>query len=175
MEQLAEQAGYKFDQTVINKDKRSKYEWIKASKETFNGNMVPLRSILNDAIRPIQQEKSLAESKQAPRHDLSKNQAQMHVAATGRSAANLEALKQNPALAKYPPKALEKLAYWRGIVQERAKQEPPAAQDATLARFDKAAENPALLERLEKIEGQPQEHTTKERDSKTRDRDGQGL
>lgn len=69
MEQLADHAGYKFDRTAIDKDKRSKYEWIKASKETFNGNMEPLRSILNDAIRPIQQGKSLAEGKQAPRHD----------------------------------------------------------------------------------------------------------
>ncbi|MDR3298782.1 MAG: zeta toxin family protein, partial [Candidatus Accumulibacter sp.] len=84
----------------------------------------------------------------APRHDINKNQAEMHVAATERIAANLDAMKQNPALAKHPPEALEKLAYWRGIVQETVKQEPSSAQDVALAKFDKAAENPALLARL---------------------------
>jgi cell filamentation protein len=171
MGQLAEQAGYKFDRTVIDKDERSKHEWNKASKASFHVRMEPLRSILNDAIQPIQQGKSLAEGKQAPRHDLNKNQAQMHVAATERSAANLAALKQNPALAKHPPEALEKLAYWRGIAQEAVKQAPPAAQDVALAKFDKAAEDPALLARLEKSDTQEQAKS----DSKTRERDDYGL
>jgi cell filamentation protein len=36
----------------------------------------------------------------APRHDLNKNQAQMHVAATERVGENIEALKKNPAFLK---------------------------------------------------------------------------
>ncbi|MDR3299060.1 MAG: zeta toxin family protein [Candidatus Accumulibacter sp.] len=109
--------------------------------------------------------------RQAPRHDLNKNQAKMHVAATERIEANLEALKQNPALAKHPPEALEKLAYWHGIAQEAVKHEPPSAQDVALAKFDKAAEVPALLARLEKSDTQEQAKSN----SKTRDRDDYGL
>jgi hypothetical protein len=112
--------------------------------------------------------------RQAPRHDINKNQAEMHVAATERIAANLEVLKQNPALvAKHSPEALEKLAYWRGIAQEDVKQEPSAAQNVALAKFDKAAENPALLARLEKSDSPAQEQAKS--NSKTRDRDDYGL
>ncbi|MDR3298805.1 MAG: hypothetical protein LBU43_02080 [Candidatus Accumulibacter sp.] len=99
----------------------------------------------------------------------------MHVAATERSAANLAALKQNPALAKYPPESLEKLAYWRGIAQESVKQAPPAARDAALAKFDKAAEAPAFLARLEKSDTQEQAKSNSNSNSKTRDRDDHGL
>jgi cell filamentation protein len=95
----------------------------------------------------------------APRHDLDKSQAQMHVAATQRVAENLEALKKNPALAGMSAQALERLAYYRGILQEDVKREIPEVQQAALAKFDRVAESPAFLERLEKND----QEATKER------------
>jgi hypothetical protein len=94
----------------------------------------------------------------------------MHVAATERIAENVEALKKNPALADKSPESLEKLAYWRGILQEDVKREPQAAQDAAVAKFDKAAENPVFLERLEKSDTQAQEQATQERDEQRQER-----
>jgi hypothetical protein len=109
-------------------------------------------------------DKTVEQTRTAPRHDLNKNQAQMHMAATERVAENVEALKRNPALANRSPETLEKLAYFRGILQKDVKREPQAARDAALAKFDKAAESPAFLERLEKSDTQAQERMTKERD-----------
>jgi cell filamentation protein len=113
-------------------------------------------------------DKTVEQTLTAPRHDLDKNQAQMHVAATENVAANLEALKKNPALADKSAEALEKLAFWRGIVQEDVKREPQAAQDVALAKFDKAAENPEFLQRLEKSDNPAQEQTTQERETHQR-------
>jgi cell filamentation protein len=71
MAQLAEQAGYRFDQSVIQDNKDI---WNKASEQSVRGQMEPLKAILNDAIQPIQREQL-------------KDQAQMHVAATENVAA----------------------------------------------------------------------------------------
>jgi hypothetical protein len=112
----------------------------------------------------------------APRHDLNKNQAQIHVAATENVAANLEALKKNPALAGKSAEALEKLAYCRGVLQENIRQEPQAAQDVALAKFDKAAENPEFLQRLEQSEkiSSPEPHH-EQGQNQVRNRDEHGL
>ncbi|GHU32690.1 cell filamentation protein Fic [Betaproteobacteria bacterium] len=48
MVQLAEQAGYTFDQSVI----KNKEAWNKASEQSVHGQMEPLKTILNDAIQP---------------------------------------------------------------------------------------------------------------------------
>jgi hypothetical protein len=125
-----------------------------------------------NSIQPVREraERSVGAETAAPRHDLNKDQAQMHMAATERVAENVEALKRNPALANRSPDALEKLAYFRGILQEDVKREPQAARDAALAKFDKAAESPAFLERLEKSDTQAQEQTTKERNEQRQER-----
>ena len=80
MAQLAKQAGYTLDQSVMQNNK----EWNKASEQSVHGRMEPLKAILNDAIQPIHREQS---------QQLGKDQAQMHTAATERVAANVEALK----------------------------------------------------------------------------------
>jgi phage/plasmid primase-like uncharacterized protein len=116
-----------------------------------------------NSIQPVserQAERAAGAQEAAPRHDMNKNQALMHVAATERQAENVEALKRNPALAGRSAQALEKLAYYRGILQEDVKRASPEAQQAALAKFDRAAENPAFVERLEKSD---QAEATKER------------
>ncbi|MDR2207463.1 MAG: hypothetical protein LBE22_00590 [Azoarcus sp.] len=99
-------------------------------------------------------------SEYAPRHDLNKNQPQLHTVATSSVTANLEELKKNPALADRTPEALEKLAYWRGIVQEMTKLEPENAQTEAISKYDKAAENPDFLEQLEQSDSNAQENAT---------------
>jgi len=108
------------------------------------------------------------ESRYAPRHDLNKNQAQMHATATACMAMNLEELKKNPALANRTPEALEKLAFWRGIVQEMTKHDLKPAQDEALTKYDKAAENPDFLERLERSDSKAQENATHAREEAQR-------
>jgi hypothetical protein len=58
------------------------------------------------------------------------------------------------------PEALEKLAYYRGLLQEDMKREAPEVRQEALAEFDRSAEAPAFLKRLEKSE----EPAAKERD-----------
>jgi cell filamentation protein len=118
-------------------------------------------------------DKTVEQARIAPRHDLNKSQAQIHVAATERMAENLEVLKKNPALAEKSEQALEKLAYYRGILQEDVKRETPEAQQAALTKFDRAAENPAFVERLEKSD-QAQE-ATKEPEQRQERKDEQSL
>ena len=89
------------------------------------------------------------QEQRAPRHDINKNQAQMHIVATEQIPANTVELKRNPALAGLPLEELSRLAYWRGIAKEAAKFDSTASQEETLARFDKAAENTTFLDRLE--------------------------
>jgi phage/plasmid primase-like uncharacterized protein len=98
------------------------------------------------------------------RHDLNKDQARMFVSATKNVAANTSALKQNPAMASKSDEALEKLAFWRGIVQESTKYQPITVQTDALAKFDKAAENPDFLDRLEKSDSNAQENATRTRE-----------
>jgi hypothetical protein len=109
-----------------------------------------------------------AQIKIAPRHDLNKNQAQMHVVGTERLAENIEALKKNPALADRTAEALEKLAYWRGMLHEDFKNHPQAEKEAVLAEFDKAAEDPAIFARLDKSDAPAQELETRVQDKEQR-------
>jgi uncharacterized protein (DUF1800 family) len=88
-------------------------------------------------LKEILAERETQERAAAPRHDLNKN----------------------PALAGLSAQALEMLAYYRGILQEDVKREMPEVQQAALAKFDRAAENPAFVERLEKSD----QAATKER------------
>ena len=103
-----------------------------------------------DGAKFITQNFTREQGRIAPRHDLDKNQAQMHVMAAERVAENVEALKKNPALATQSPEALEKLAYYRGILQEDLKRGTPEARQGALAKFDRAAEEPGFLKRLER-------------------------
>jgi hypothetical protein len=84
--------------------------------------------------------------------NLDKNQPQMHVAATNRAPTHIESLQKNPALTTRPQAELERLAYWRAMTQENIKHESKAVQDAALTRFDKAAEDPGFLKRLDHSE-----------------------
>jgi hypothetical protein len=104
------------------------------------------------------------EQRYAPRHDLNKNQAQLHTVATANVAANLEELKKNPAMVSRTPEALEKLAYWRVIVQEMTKHEPEKTQAEAVAKYDKAAEDPGFLDRLECSDSQAQESASNVRE-----------
>jgi cell filamentation protein len=174
LKDLAAQAGYFLDITRLEANKGA---WYAAMKQGFErGDTSKLkREILNALDVPEKMLEKRLEAQagmerffsemvslsRAPRHDLNKSQAQMHVVATERMAENLAALKKNPALAEKSEQALEKLAYYRGILQEDVKRETPEVQQAKLAKFDHAAENPAFVERLEKSD-QAQE-ATKER------------
>lgn len=116
--------------------------------DKFAGNP-GLLELIQAATRPV----TLA----APRHDPSKDQAQIHTTATVQKAENIEALKRNPSLAGLSAEDLDRLAYWRGVLRESTKTD---AQEATLNKFDRiAAENPAsLLAKLDKSADQPRTH-----------------
>jgi len=97
----------------------------------------------------------------APRHDISKNPAEAHILIVERKAENVVALRQNPELASRAPEDLEKLAYWRGVCQEKVADKDPAARDEALAKFDSEAKNPAFLEALEKAhQPEAKEHSS---------------
>jgi len=162
MKQLAHEAGYRLDVVKMSQDPE---RWNKASNLSRLGKEEELRAILDECISPLREQGKLA-----PRHDISKNQAEMHVVAKEHQAENVEALRQNPKLASRAPDELEKLAYWRGIIQETVKDKPQAYQDAALAQFDKVAEDPAALAQLDKS-NQSQETTQSER-KQSRDDDG---
>lgn len=85
----------------------------------------------------------------APRHDLNKNQAVIHVEATKSINENMKQLQESKRFESLDTKELSRLAYWRGVVMEENKLQPKPAQDEALAKFDKLAENPAFLKKLE--------------------------
>lgn len=89
-----------------------------------------------------------APEQQAPRHDLNKNQANLHAEATKAQEANLQALRQNPAMRDRSPDDLTQLAYWRGVVTEVFASQHESVKAQALMRFDKLAEDPRLLQRL---------------------------
>jgi hypothetical protein len=105
----------------------------------------------------------------APRHDMDRNQAVIHIIAKARIPENIEALKQNPALADRMPKDLGSLAYARGICQEMTKDKPQAVQDEALAKFDKDAESPSYLAKLENR--QASQETAQAQTSRKQERD----
>lgn len=129
----------------------------------------PIKRIFSGMARPARDQ-----GLYAPRHDLDKNPAQIHVNAMGRLAENLGALKQNPALSRMPAETLEKMAYFRGIAQEGQRYESPEAQHAALSRFDKALEDPAFVERLKKCGEQQEPATERTRPERVR-KDEQSL
>jgi hypothetical protein len=105
-----------------------------------------------NAITPLQdrqQERVSQPEAKAPRHDINKNQASMHTEATKGIAGNMQTLQKNPALADRSVEDLTKLAYWRGVVMEENKLQPKPTQDEALARFDKQAQDPQFLKRIE--------------------------
>lgn len=85
----------------------------------------------------------------APRHDLNKNQAVIHVEATKSINENMKQLQESKRFESLDTKELSRLAYWRGVVMEENKLQSKPAQDEALAKFDKLAENPAFLKKLE--------------------------
>lgn len=120
-----------------------------------------------NSITPVQERKAVRETQQqsenikAPRHDLNKNQAALHTEATKLIATNMQALQKQPAFADRSVEDLTKLAYWRGIVSEENKRQPQGVQEEALARFDKQAQEPKFLQRLEReTRTEVQEKTT---------------
>lgn len=115
-----------------------------------------------NTITPLQERKQKQKpASLAPRHDLNKNQAAMHVEAIQALAENIQALQKNSALANKSVEELTKLAYWRGVVIEENKLQPKITQDEALARFDKQAQDPQFLKRIaHETEGSIQDKTT---------------
>ena len=121
-----------------------------------------------NSITPLQERKAERETTvreeattAAPRHDLNKNQAAMHVEASKFIATNMQALQKQPGMADKSVEDLTKLAYWRGIVAEENKLQPKPVQDEALARFDKQAVDPQFLKRLnQETEPKIQDKTT---------------
>ena len=103
-----------------------------------------------NTIQPTQERKQERNNppSQAPRHDLNKNQAAMHVEAVQALTKNLQALQSNPAFSNKTVEELSTLAYWRGVVQQDNQLQDKAFQDEKLARFDKQAEDPQFLKQL---------------------------
>ncbi|HHW4669138.1 MAG TPA: LPD7 domain-containing protein [Xylella fastidiosa subsp. multiplex] len=112
-----------------------------------------------NSITPLQERKTerQASTAAAPRHDMNKNQAAMHVEASKFIATNMQALQNQPNMADKSVEDLTKLAYWRGIVAEENKLQPKAVQDEAIARFDKQAADPQFLKRLNQ-ETEPKIH-----------------
>lgn len=116
-----------------------------------------------NAITPVEERQKGREERPtaAPRHDINKNQAVMHEEATKGITGNMQALGKNPALADRTTQELQKLAYWRGVVMEENKLQPAKQQDEALARFDKQAEDPQFLKKIEQAtEGSINDKTT---------------
>ncbi len=113
-------------------------------------------------ITPLQERKQEQKAyATAPRHDLNKNQAAMHVEATKAITENLQTLQKNPTLANKSVEELTKLAYWRGVVMEENKFQTKPTQDEALARFDKQAQDPQFLKRIAgETQGSIQDKTT---------------
>jgi hypothetical protein len=105
----------------------------------------------------------------AQRQDMDRNQAVMHVEARARIPENIEALKQNPALSDRTLQELERLAYFRGILQDHVKDRPQSAQNEYLAKFDKDVESPSYLAKLENR--QASQETAQAQTSRKQERD----
>jgi len=119
-----------------------------------------------NSITPLQERKQEREAEAAPavaapRHDLNKNQAAMHGEATKNISANMQALQKQPAFANKEVEDLTKLAFWRGVVIEQNRNEPATVQNDALDRFDKLAQDPQFLKRInEETLGDVKERTT---------------
>lgn len=104
-------------------------------------------------ITPVAERQETKEKSQnevnAPRHDLNKNQAVIHIEASKSVGENMKKLEENRKFDERDPKEMARLAFWRGVVIEDNKLQPKATQDEALAKFDKFAENPEFLKKLE--------------------------
>lgn len=126
-------------------------------KERSTNAITPLQERKAERATTVREEAITA----APRHDLNKNQAAMHVEASKFIATNMQALQKRPGMADKSVEDLTKLAYWRGIVTEQNKLQPKPVQDEALARFDKQAVDPQFLKRLnQETESKIQDKTT---------------
>ena len=126
-------------------------------QERSTNSITPLQERKAERETPVREEATTA----APRHDLNKNQAAMHVEASKFIATNMQALQKQPGMADKSVEDLTKLAYWRGIVAEENKLQPKPVQDEALARFDKQAVDPQFLKRLnQETEPKIQDKTT---------------
>lgn len=128
-----------------------------------------------NTITPLQErqaERQQGNGKAAPRHDLNKNQAALHDAATKATTENLEALRKQPGFANRSDNDMQKLAYWRGIVSEDNKNQPQGVREEALARFDKAAQDPQFLGRLnQETRAEVEQVTTERVTERVQDRD----
>ena len=130
--------------------------------------LAALKALTNErstnAITPLKERKAQdLPIVNAPRHDINKNQAEMHAEATKNIAANLKELSGNKNFAGRSMDDLNKLAYWRGIVQEEHKYSPPETKGDAVALFDKEAQNPQFLVKIKS-------ETEATIDDKTKDR-----
>lgn len=87
----------------------------------------------------------------APRHDLNKNQAVIHTEATKSINENMKQLQETRKFEGLDTKELSRLAYWRGVVIEENKMLTKPDRDESLAKFDKLAESPDFLKKLETV------------------------
>lgn len=190
-DQLAREVGYELHWEKLNSQKDYDLLYIARDRgvaaravQDHDPNHPEVREARNDAHRyqdypGLSQllektvEKIKTQERYAPRHDLARNPAEMHVGARARVPENIEALTRRPALSDRTQEDLEKLAYMRGVVQENVRNLPKDVQDAVLERFDKNAEDPSALERM--IE-QRQEKAAPEAEAQTRkqERDDDG-
>ena len=90
----------------------------------------------------------LKEPLRAPRNDVSSNPAVLDEAAKKSMTSNFEALRSNPKFENRSTDDLTKLAYWRGIVNESNKHQPPEERQAAVSRFDEKAQSPQFLAQL---------------------------
>jgi hypothetical protein len=128
-----------------------------------------------NAITPLQERKRdvapvVAPEVQAPRHDLTKNQAVMHAQAVKNLTINMQELQKRPGMENAAVEDLSKLAYWRGMVREENKAQPQTVQDEAVARFDAQATDPQFLKRLNQETSASVEDKTTDR-ARTQQRD----
>lgn len=126
-----------------------------------------------NSIAPVaereKEKRELGITTNAPRHDLNKNQAVIHVEATKSINENMKQLQESRKFESLDTKELSRLAYWRGVVMEENKMQPKPAQDEALVRFDKLAQNPEFLKKLEeKTQTTTQEKTVERERSITK-------
>jgi len=110
-----------------------------------------------------QQYKSSQKSIDFATNEVNKNQAEIHTNAESAITSNIETLRAMPNMKHRSVEEISQLAYWRGVVAENTKLQPEPQKLDALARFDKQANDPQFLKRLNQA-------TKAEIDDKTIDR-----
>lgn len=82
------------------------------------------------------------------RNDPYKNEAAIALATLQNTADSLKHLQNDPTMTRFSMEDLAKIAFYRILVIEREQQSPLATREETLARFDKAMRNPAMVDLL---------------------------